>query len=176
LELIVEAVKYCQLVKGMRMPLKCYTKALREPVFFLWECRFGAPPKGISGPKECAAKYRSEKSKGRSFGKRKLNYDHAIPFRYLQDKLLKLTDVTPVSVAKVLEDFCVTALIKPEEHRLLSRRGLGKGMPEGWNGHDPLARYKAVGIKMVRNELYSDCHVSRRGSYARSPRKRKNSP
>jgi hypothetical protein len=35
LELIVEAVRYCQRVKQLGMPSSCYAKALREPVYIL---------------------------------------------------------------------------------------------------------------------------------------------
>ena len=51
LELIVEAVAYCQRVHSLGMPAACYTKALREPVHFLWERR--------AGSKISSAQYRS---------------------------------------------------------------------------------------------------------------------
>ncbi|PYT65499.1 MAG: hypothetical protein DMG42_31955 [Acidobacteria bacterium] len=34
LQLIAEAVRYCQRVKAMGMPSACYTKVLREPIYF----------------------------------------------------------------------------------------------------------------------------------------------
>ena len=50
--LIAEAVRYCQRVKAMGMPVSCHSKALREPVGFLLECR--------NGSKSKAAPYRSK--------------------------------------------------------------------------------------------------------------------
>ena len=79
IELIVEAVRYCQRVKMLGMPVSCYAKALREPIHFLWERR--------SGTKIHSAKYRSKAATGLRFGKGELVYDHAVPFRYLQDEL-----------------------------------------------------------------------------------------
>lgn len=54
LELIAEAVLYCQRVKSLGMPSSCYSKALREPIFFLWEKRAGSKVK--------IAKYRSKQA------------------------------------------------------------------------------------------------------------------
>jgi hypothetical protein len=36
LGLIVEAVRYCQRAKAMGMNPASHSKALREPIFFLW--------------------------------------------------------------------------------------------------------------------------------------------
>jgi hypothetical protein len=61
LELILEAVRYCQRVKEMGMSPACYSKALREPVHFLWERRGGTKAK--------APKYRSKAEKSIADGK-----------------------------------------------------------------------------------------------------------
>jgi len=84
-----------------------------------------------------------------NFGKREIVYDHAIPFRYIEAELLDLAEVTPQAVADVLEKKCVVALITTEEDRKLNAAGLSSKMPENWDGLDPLARYKAVGIDLV---------------------------
>jgi len=84
-----------------------------------------------------------------NFGKREIVYDHAIPFRYIEAELLGLAEVTPQAVADVLEKKCVVALITTEEDRNLNAAGLSSKMPENWDGLDPLARYKAVGIDLV---------------------------
>jgi hypothetical protein len=57
LDLIAEAVRYCQRVRAMGMPPSSYTKALREPIYFLWELRAGKP-------KDRCAQYRSRESLG----------------------------------------------------------------------------------------------------------------
>ncbi len=147
LQLIAEAVQYCQRVKKMGMPPACYSKALREPVFFLWECR--------KGSKVRSAKFRSKAAIGLTFGSGLLVYDHAVPFKYLQAALLSLPDVTVDSVENALDKFCVAALITKEEDQLLNAAGYQSDMPEGWDQINPLARYNAVGIDIVENT--SDC-------------------
>jgi len=144
LELLVEVVKYCQKVKAMGMPSSCYTKALREPVHYLWERR--------AGTKIQAAEFRSNNSVGLSFGKRELVYDHAIPFSYLQNELLGLKNITKTTVRNKLNKFGTICLITKDEDETLSKAGLGRRMPENWDGEDRLARYRAVKIKTVKNK------------------------
>lgn len=139
LELIGEAVKYCQRVRALGMPAAAYAKALREPVHFLWEPRFG---KGKFG----AARYRSRGSVGVRDGRGALVYDHAIPFRDLAAELLALTSVTNQSLKAILDRFGVVVIVTKEEDARLSSAGLGRTMPIGWDRSDPLARYKHVGM------------------------------
>jgi hypothetical protein len=160
LQLIAEAVKYCQRAKKMGLPACCYSKALREPVHFLWERRIGASPHRVCGPKVCAERFRSKAARGLSFGKRKLVYDHAIPLNYLQDKLLKLSAVSPDAIRKLLTRLCVPVLITREENQIINRRGLAKRMPNGRNATGPLARYNAVGIAIVKNKCTSSLTTS----------------
>jgi hypothetical protein len=126
------------------MPATCYTKALREPVYFLWEAR--------KGNRVRCAKFRSRAATGLKFGTRALCYDHAIPFRLLQNELLLLNPVTRNSVARVLNRFDTAVLITPEENERLNKAGYKDKMPDGWDGSDPLARYRAVGLELVENE------------------------
>jgi len=76
--------------------------------------------------------------------------DHAIPFKYFQSKLIELLHVTPEAVRKVLEKE-ILVLISKWENDQLNAKGLGGKMPPTWDGSDVLARYKAVGIKLVEN-------------------------
>jgi len=144
LQLIVEAVKYCQRVKRAGMPSSCYTKALREPIYFLWDCRAG-------GTKETRSHYRSPATVGLKIGDGQLVGDHAIPFKYLQSELLELDDVTPETVRGVLRKYEVRVWITKAEDRLLSAKKLRSKMPDAWNRTDPLARYKAAGIQLIEN-------------------------
>jgi len=144
LELIIEAVRYCQYVRDMGMPPACYTKALREPVYFLWECRGGKT-------KERIPQYRSRAAVGLRFGDGELVYDHAIPFNYLQTELLQLSDVTPEAVRNVLLRYETRVLITKSENARLNASGMQTKMPPTWDHTDPLARYKAVGIELVEN-------------------------
>jgi hypothetical protein len=143
LALIVEAVLYCRRVRAMGMPPACYSKALREPVHFLWERR--------AGTKVRVAKFRSKNAKGLTFGSGNLVYDHAIPFRYPQAELLDLSEVAKRSVASVLSRFGTIVLITREEDARLGAAGYGRTMPLDWDGLDHLARYRAVGIELIEN-------------------------
>ena len=144
LELIVKAIRYCQHVKAMGMPAAAYSKALREPVYFLWECRDGLS-------KERRPKVRSTGALGMHCGSGVLIYDHAVPLRYLQEQLLSLSSVTTRSVRRVLDKYGIVVLITKDEDRRLSTAGFRSRMPDDWDGRDALARYKAVGIELVSN-------------------------
>lgn len=151
LDLIVEAVRYCQRVKGMGMPPSCYSKALREPVYFLWERRGGKT-------KEMTPRYRSQAAAGLRFGDGQLVYDHAIPFKYLQAELLELGDATPEAVRNVLLRYETRVLITKAENGRLNASGLRDKMPLTWDRTDPLARYKVVGIELVENRPILNTH------------------
>ena len=147
LELIAEAVRYCQRVQAMGMPVSCYTKALREPIHYLWERRTG---KG----KDHCAQFRSKATIGVRRHSGNLRYDHSIPFTCLQDQLLRLPEVTCDSVRQVLERHCVAVLITKDEEDHLNRQGLGKRMPAGWTGADPLARYARQASNSCRTLIF----------------------
>lgn len=149
LELIAEAVRYCQRVKALDMPVACWTKAVREPVYFLWDL-----PRARN--KDCAAKFRSRAARKLTRGDGELIFDHAVPFRYLQAELLALSDVTAESVKGVLLNAGPFALITKDEDVQLARAGYRSEMPEDWDRKDPLARYKAVGIEMDPNPDYTE--------------------
>ena len=143
LKLIAEAVRYCQRVRALGMPASCYTKALREPVYFLWTRRIG-------GRKEKLARYRSKRSVGLRYGNGQLILDHAVPFKYLQSELLQLAEVTPETVRTVLLKHEICVLITKPENERLSASGLQSKMPSDWDDDDPLARYKVAGIKLIK--------------------------
>lgn len=128
----------------MGMPASCYTKALREPVFFLWERRH-------TNSKIQVAKYRSREAIDLEFGRGNLIYDHAVPFVYLQKELLELHEPTRESVRKVLDQYGTACLITKDEDIRLTQVGLQRKMPEGWDGSDALARYHFLGLEIVPN-------------------------
>jgi hypothetical protein len=147
LELIREVVEHCQRVKKMGMGSFYYSKALREAIFFLWERR--------AGSKLQCAEFRSRAAEGLRFGKGRLVYDHALPFNYLQQRLLNLPEGFPTDLLRdLLNKFCHTALITREENDRLNAAGYQSKMPEGWDGVDHLARYHAVSIDIEKNPLY----------------------
>ncbi|WP_157954206.1 hypothetical protein [Saccharospirillum mangrovi] len=146
LELISEAVLYCQRVRDLGMPVSAYSKALREPIHFLWERRFGS--------KEKCATYRSKAAIGISLKNRQLIYDHSIPFRYLQKALLAIESPSLLQIETVLEKYGCTALITINEDFQLKASGFNHRMPHDWDGIDPLARYRSVRIELLKNELF----------------------
>lgn len=143
LELVAEAVRYCQRVSAMGMPSSAFSKALREPIHFLWERR--------AGSKTAAAQYRSRSAVGLSFGDGKLVYDHAVPFIYLQRRLLALETVDEPSIRALLQQLNLIALITKDEDKILKSAGLNRSIPEDWDGKDPLARYQEMGIELIPN-------------------------
>ncbi len=146
LQLIAEALRYCQRVAAMGMPPACYAKALREPIFFLWTC-------WAKRNKAACAQFRSKAAVGLAYGNGELVFDHAIPFKYTQDALLNLSEVSTDTVRRVLLDTfaSIAVLVTKEENQRLNRDGLKRAMPPDWNGTDPLARYRAVDIELVEN-------------------------
>ncbi len=146
LKLILEAVKYCQKVSMLGMPKACYSKALREPIYFLWE--------SYRRTKSQAAKYCSEASLMCTYGNHGLVYDHAIPFRYIQEELLKIVNPNVGNVRHVLEIYQVACLITKEEDNLLTSIGLRSSMPDAGVEINCLARYEAAGIKVIPNPDY----------------------
>lgn len=143
LELIAEAVRYCQRVSEMGMPSSAFSKALREPIHFLWERR--------AGSKTAAAQYRSRAAADLSPGDGKLVYDHAVPFIYLQRRLLALETVDESSILALLHQLNLVALITKDEDKILKSAGLNQSMPKDWDGSDPLARYRKIGIELIPN-------------------------
>jgi hypothetical protein len=143
LQMIAEAVRYCQRVKEMGMPVAGYAKTPREAIYFAWTCRLGSKGK--------SAKYRSRAAAGRKWGGREIVYDHAIPYGYELKALMELTDVSPETVRPVLDKYDVCAIITADEDARLTAAGLQRNMPDDWDRLDPLARYKAVGIEIVEN-------------------------
>lgn len=144
--LIVEAVRYCQKVRSLGMPPGSYTKALREPIFFLWE-RYGKK-------KNQAARYCSESYLEIPAGPHAHVYDHAIPFKIVQDSLLSIGNPDPDSVRNILQNKLVACFITKEEDRLLTSLGLSSRMPANADESDCLARYASAGIKVLPNPAY----------------------
>ena len=143
LQLIAEAAQYCQRVAAMCMTPAGYAKTPREAIYFVWTRRLGSKAK--------SAKYRSRAAVGRKWGRREIVYDHAIPYCYELKALMELTEVSPETVRPVLEKYDVCAIITADEDARLAAAGLQRNMPDNWDGIDPLARYKAVGIEIVEN-------------------------
>lgn len=148
LELILESVQYAQRVQKLGMPASCFTKALREPIFFMWEMR-------EAKSKWAAAQFRSKASIGMKTGKGDIVYDHSIPFAYLQRKLIALIDLTHASLKEVLVQHNFACIITRDEDKKLRDCGLSRKMPDDWDNNDPTARYRVAKIEVEANPLFT---------------------
>lgn len=147
IELILEAVRYCQRVRAMGMPSSCYSKALRESVHFLWERPGGTGGKhGVAQAHSVASETATD-----------VVYDHSVPFNFLQTELLTLENPNAERVLAVLKRHGRVAIITKDENKRLNAAKLQSKMPSDWDQVDPLARYKAVGIEMVSGPLTRPC-------------------
>lgn len=155
LSLITETVVYCHRVAQMGMPKSIYSKALREPIYFLWE---------KNGSKFQSARYASPEALVAPKGEGLVVYDHSVPFRYQVDELMALERVTPNAVMNVLLRYGVAALITKEQDSRLASMGLGRSMPAEWDGINPLSRYKSAGIEIIGNP----CWIARSNLIAES--------
>ena len=76
--------------------------------------------------------------------------DHAIPVHVLCDRILGISDLDRGKLEAILHEWLVTVELTVSEHRQLLRKcGLASRMPDGWDGVDPLARYRVGGIRFV---------------------------
>ena len=149
LEMICTTIRYCKQVKNLGMPASCYGKALREPIHFLWELRTGNTKDDTVMRKSIEAAT-FETIMGRGSGN--LIYDHAIPFRLQQERLLNLSDqeITHEFVEGILLQYEGAVLITKNEESKLNKLGLGRSMPAGWEaGGSKLARYDAASIVLL---------------------------
>ena len=123
LELIAETARYCKRVRNMGMPINCYAKALREPIFFLWEKKPGMN-------KYASTRFRSKSAKNIPDNAGGLIYDHAIPFRYTLERILNLESVDASSIMTYLGKNLVTCTLTRKENALLNKAGLAFKMPQ----------------------------------------------
>ncbi|HEY1638989.1 MAG TPA: hypothetical protein VGF62_10725 [Rhizomicrobium sp.] len=149
-ELITVIVRDCRNWHRLGYRHAVTSRVLRELIFHEWETRNASKPK--------AAKYRSKAAAPILRAHRWLKltgliYDHAIPVNYHHTELLNLAEVTPETVRAVLlgKHGPVAGIITIGENFKLTSEGLAHRMPDDWDGADPLARYKFVGIEMEEN-------------------------
>ena len=139
INLIIESIIYCKKVRDLGMPKPCYSKALREPIFFLWE-------KNRNKNKYDSSKFRSYSAKDIPNNSGNLIYDHVMPFNYVLEKLLAINPLDLESVRECLMTNLIACTITKEENNLLSKNGFSHKMPDDWDGVDPMYRYKKVKI------------------------------
>jgi hypothetical protein len=82
--------------------------------------------------------------------RRRLTHEHTIPLKLLAEKVFTIPAGDKGAIREIFDGYCWAALITNEEDRMLSSAGLRSAMPPGWKfGDDLLARYNAVGIKIL---------------------------
>ena len=144
--LIRKAIFYCKDVEASGMPPSAWKKALREPIFFLWE--------QYRKKKHESARYRSIAIGTPVIVMKGIVYDHAIPINIIIEMLMQ-SDKKLETIENILNNYVISVLITDDEDRLLSKSGLRSKLPadcglDGWR-----ARYESVGIEITDNEHYT---------------------
>jgi hypothetical protein len=80
-------------------------------------------------------------------GKREI--DHAIPLRFVCERILRAENLSKSELLKIITEWLVSVELTHQEHReVLKNHGLSDAMPKNWDEIDCLARYKAAGIQL----------------------------
>ena len=140
LSLICEAVAFSRSARLAGSPVVAYSRAVREVLFTLWE--------SYGRSKHASARYRSRGSIGENVGRADLIYDHAIPLTLVLNELQAVEELRPENIQPILDRRLAAALITMDENKRLTSLGLRSRMPDGWDGVDQLARYRAAGIEV----------------------------
>lgn len=78
-----------------------------------------------------------------------LCHEHIVPKKVIIEKICGLKSPTKPKIREILERYCIGCVVTRDEDKELNKAGLRAQMPAGWNGDDPWARYKSVGIQVV---------------------------
>ena len=74
--------------------------------------------------------------------------DHAVPVNTLCQRILNTPDLDRAKLEGILHEWLVCAQLTEAEHdEVLPSHNLQSEMPKDWDNKDPLARYKAAGIR-----------------------------
>ncbi|WP_143072614.1 MULTISPECIES: hypothetical protein [unclassified Variovorax] len=75
--------------------------------------------------------------------------DHCIPLSLLVQRVLRERIADVDVLVKLAYEHSAMALVTKDEDQKLTEFRLRKSMPSDWDGKDPLARYKAIGIDVL---------------------------
>lgn len=78
-----------------------------------------------------------------------LIHEHVVPRKMVRAKLYAIRIPTAGAVRRVLQYWCIGAVILKAEDASLNKAGLNSKMPDDWDGRDRLARYGEVGIEIA---------------------------
>lgn len=77
----------------------------------------------------------------------RLIVDHAVPLRMITGMMFRSGfNRTREGVLEHLARWYRLGVLLADEDKLLNTAGLRSKMPDSWDGHNPFARYEAVGI------------------------------
>ncbi len=82
--------------------------------------------------------------------------DHTVPVHTLCKRILDTPDLDRTKLEEILQEWLVCAHLTEVEHtETLAKHNLQNSMPHDWDNKDPLARYKAAGIRFkdLRDEI-----------------------
>ncbi len=85
--------------------------------------------------------------------KGKTQVEHVVPLNVIVKSLRDIKRPDKQSVRNKLSDLYRVCIVTIEEHKRLSDAGLRSKMPDDWDGKDPFARYKVVGIEIDYDEF-----------------------
>ena len=77
----------------------------------------------------------------------KTEVEHAVPLKVIVDLLLNLNSPNNSKIENLLISLYRVCIVSKKEHKSLTEANLRSEMPIDWNGKDPYARYKKVGIE-----------------------------
>lgn len=80
--------------------------------------------------------------------KGKTQVEHVVPLKVIVETLRDIKRPNKRNVHKKLRDLYRVCIVTIAEHQCLSDAGLRSRMPDDWDGKDPFARYKVVGIEV----------------------------
>jgi len=76
-----------------------------------------------------------------------LRLEHVVPQMWFVNQLMDRDTIDKEEIRELLEKYFNVLLVTKEEDVKLTKAGLRSKMPEGWDGKDPWARHKKVGIE-----------------------------
>lgn len=102
--------------------------------------------------KHQGCKHWSEKAKNSGLPNKELIHEHIVPKKVLINTLLNMKNPTPDEIFKYLQDYCIGVVVTKDEDSQLNQAKLKSEMPKSWDGNDPWARYKVVGINVIHDK------------------------
>lgn len=101
---------------------------------------------GMSGLSQKSRIPRSGKAAGLAL--KECVVEHTVPQQVIVNMLVDHQNLSTKEVESILKKFFVVRLVSKDEDAQLRSSGLRSVMPDDWDGRDPFARYRKVGIQV----------------------------